>query len=217
MEDLSKFISFLKARGIPLTSLQEEKLKNYYLALVSFSLKHNLISKNDKDRIIQNHFAGSFYFVKTISETTRKMDYLLDLGSGAGFPGIILAIFFANTKVIMIDSVRKKSLFLKRVVEDLQLNAEVINQRIEHYISDNLLKYDIITARSLAPLDSLLALCKPLLQNGVLHTVKGKNYMEEISKSPYHFQINEYSIHPSWSDYSPFLKNKLHLLIKAYG
>lgn len=210
---LPELIEFLKSENILLNSSQKEMLEYFYEAVLAYSAKHNIISKNDQKHIIDKHIAGSFYFVKILKEQFPVHKNILDLGSGAGFPGVILSIYFKSTYVVMIDSVRKKTLFLKRVIDDLNLNALVVNDRIEAFIGNNKIPFEILTARALASIDDLVTMCTPLLTKATLHTIKGENYLAESVLSQGKCDIKPYNIAESWVAYSGFLKNKTHIAL----
>ena len=106
---------------------------------------------------------------------------ILDVGSGPGFPGMVLGILFKefkNVKVTLIESNKKKSLFLNEVKESLGINIEVINERVENLTEK---KFDFITARAVSKLDSLFKMCDKILNNFVtLIFFKGRNWRSEL-------------------------------------
>ena len=101
--------------------------------------------------------------------------YILDIGSGAGFPGLVLKIVFPNIKIDLLDSTNKKCLFLQKVIDTLELkDINVINDRAEEYAKDHREQYDIITSRAVAPLKHLLEYSIPMLKvNGSFISLKG--------------------------------------------
>jgi 16S rRNA (guanine527-N7)-methyltransferase len=110
---------------------------------------------------------------------------VLDIGSGGGLPAVPLAVEFPNLTVTMTDSVNKKMEFLQTVIEKLQLkNAAAIHTRIEDFAAKNRERFDIVTAKAVAPLPTLLEYAMPLLKvGGRLYAFKGANYRNEIDKS----------------------------------
>lgn len=212
-EEFSNLFHFLESEGIVISSSQKEELHLYHRSLISYSKQHNIVSKGDIEFIIQKHFLGSFYFVKHIAQTADSPGNILDIGSGAGFPGIILSIFFRNSKVVLVDSVRKKTLFLKRVQKELNLNLTVHNERIESFLYTDKTKFNIITARALASISDLIHKTASRLNESKLYTIKGINYKSEITNACKFYKISEFSIDPNWIKYSDFLKNKIHLAI----
>lgn len=215
VESLNNLISFLDSELIVLSSQQRKSLYFYYHALLQYAGKHNLISKNDINFIIEKHFLSSFCFVNAIRKNINEKDQILDLGSGAGFPGIILAIFFSGNRVTMIDSVRKKSVFLKRVIEEIGIEAIVINDRIENYIQNNDCIYKIITARALASIDDLVEYIRPILKKSTLHTIKGNDFYVEMNSCKNEIKVSSIDFEENWLNQSPYLKNKVYLKINS--
>ncbi len=214
-DNFNQLFAFLESEGIGLSSLQQNKLLIYHKALVSYAAKHNIISKKDIAHIVGKHFISSFYFVKEIGKSINQQNQILDLGSGAGFPGIILAICFADNRVTMVDSTRKKALFLKRVIEEIEVEAVIINDRIENYLKRTDQKFDFITARALASINTLVELTRPLLNESVLHTIKGDDFLFEIYKREKEIKITPVEINQSWRKYTEYLNNKVYLTISS--
>ncbi|KAA3609832.1 MAG: 16S rRNA (guanine(527)-N(7))-methyltransferase RsmG [Calditrichaeota bacterium] len=212
--DLERFFEFLQKRLISLSSEQKEKLKIYLNRLITFSSSHRVVSRNDIDLIVEKHFLSSFCFVDQIKRSVSINDSILDLGSGAGFPGVPLSIFFSENKVVLVESIRKKALFLKKICKELELSCEVKNLRIEDFRKTNKDVFKFITARALASIDELIALSLSLMGNGELHTIKGFDYLNEFTKNENHIIMpTEFS--NSWTDYSNYLTNKVYLKIRV--
>ena len=210
LDDLQKLTSFLITENIHLSEQQILKLKIYLSELVSFAGKHRIVSNKDINHIVLRHFLSSFYFVKNIKDIVSESDNILDLGSGAGFPGIILSICFPN-KVVMVDSIRKKALFLNRIKKDLDLNCEVVNDRIENFTNYEKRGFKIITARALASINDLMDLSHSFLLKGVLHTIKGLNFKEEFSGREEEINLSVKKIDDNWTKYSDYLENKVYI------
>ena len=144
------FIDELKKLNINITDNQLEELNIYYHLLVTENNKYNLTTITNEQDVYLKHFYDSLTIIKSISLTDQ---YLCDIGTGAGFPGLVLKIIFPNLKVDLIDSNGKKCYFLNLVISKLKLNnINVINTRTEEYAKINREKYDIITSRAVAPL-----------------------------------------------------------------
>jgi 16S rRNA (guanine527-N7)-methyltransferase len=212
-DDLNSFISFLEGEGFMLSSKQQSQLKVFLEKLVLFSLSHRVVSRNDINFIVNKHFLSSFCFVKQINKTIAVGDNILDLGSGAGFPGILLSIFFNNNKVVLVDSVRKKTLFLKKMIKELGLYCDVVNMRIEDFKKVNPFSFRFVTARALASIDDLLELSSSYLTYGELHTIKGLDYSTEYTANE-KYKFSEVNFSPSWVEYSEYLGSKVYLKIK---
>lgn len=173
-----EFIIELNKLNIILTEEQQLKLEEYYNILKEENTKYNLTRIIEKEDAYLKHF----YDCLTITKITNiDNQSICDLGSGAGFPGLVLAICFPNTKLTLIESNGKKCKFLSLVKEKLSLkNVNIINGRIEEYAKDNREIYDIVTARAVAPIKHLLEYGVPLVKvNGHFIAMKA-NIEEEI-------------------------------------
>ena len=172
------FIKELEKIGISITKEQLNNLEIYYNLLVEENKKYNLTSITNKEEVYLKHFYDSLTTIRSI-----KLDnqYVCDVGTGAGFPGIVLKVVFPNIKLDLIDATLKKCNFLKLVIQKLNLkNVTVINARIEDYSKINREKYDIVTSRAVAPLKHLLEYSIPLLKvNGTFVALKS-NLTEEL-------------------------------------
>lgn len=161
----SKFIEEVKKLGIEVTDTKLNQLEKYYEFLIEYNKVMNLTGITDKEQVYLKHFYDSLTIVKIIDLTKEKT--LCDLGSGAGFPGIVLKIFYPNLKITLVDSLNKRINFLNKVIEELKLkDIEAIHTRIEDYAKINKEKFDIVTARAVAPLNILLELGINLVKVG---------------------------------------------------
>lgn len=176
----NEFINALKQIGIELTSDQINKLDTYYKMLVIENKKYNLTNITNEKDVYLKHFYDSLTIIKSINLNNK---YICDIGTGAGFPGMVLKIVFPNIKIDLIDATQKKCNFLNMVINKLELkNIEVINARIEEYSHEVREKYDIITSRAVAPLKHLLEYGIPLLKiNGQF--VAMKSHLENELKN----------------------------------
>ena len=145
-----------------LTDAQIELFELYSNLLLEWNEKFNLTAITDKDDIIEKHFIDSLYLTKYISLENKS---LLDVGSGAGFPGIPLAIVSPSTQVTLLESNGKKVSFLKEVVNKLNLkNVQIIQGRSEELSMREL--FDFVTARAVKQLNILLEISTHLLKVG---------------------------------------------------
>lgn len=174
-----KFIEELLKLHIEISDIQLEKLEKYYEILERENKLYNLTAITEKESVFLKHFYDSLTIVKIIDLNNES---LCDLGTGAGFPGMVLKIIFPNLKVTLIDATLKKCNFLEKVIKELKLeNIKVINARVEEYAKIEREKYDIVTARAVAPLKHLLEYGIPLLKvNGTFVAMKG-NINEELN------------------------------------
>lgn len=172
------FVKELEKIGIKATKKQLSDLKKYYDLLIDWNEKINLTAITEIKDVYLKHFYDSLTIIKIIDLT--KNSTLCDIGSGAGFPGIVLKIFFPNLKITLIDSLNKRITFLKEVIKELHLeNIEAIHQRIEDYGRNNRSKFDIVTARAVTKLPTLLEYAIPITKvNGYFIPLKGDVVLE---------------------------------------
>lgn len=180
--NLDLFIEETKKLGIELTSQQLEKLNQFYELLISWNQKMNLTRIIEKEDVYLKHFYDSLTLSKVI-DLTQDLT-LCDVGSGAGFPGIVLKICFPNLKITLLDSLQKRVNYLNEIIKELDLkNIEAIHTRAEDYAKQNRENFDIVTARAVANLKILSELCIPMVKvNGLFIAMKA-NIEEEIENS----------------------------------
>ncbi|MDR2007870.1 MAG: 16S rRNA (guanine(527)-N(7))-methyltransferase RsmG [Alphaproteobacteria bacterium] len=163
------------------------RMKKYLEILMFWQKSLNLISKDTIADAWQRHFLDSLQLlpvIKSIEESHNWQDKplnIFDLGSGAGFPGLVLAIVDTKNQYYLIESNSKKTAFLAEVVRVVGLNnVVIINQRIKDFATQNI-KADIITSRGLTKLDSLVVSLRLLGEvDSVGLFLKGQNYQQEI-------------------------------------
>mgnify|MGYP000370018298 CR=1 FL=1 len=146
----SQFDKILSSFELFLDDEKLEKLVKYHKLLLSERAKLNLYSLKDTERLIKYHFVDSAVVTKLLKENKT----VADLGSGAGFPGVIIKIFRPDLKVYLIESKHKKAVFLEKVILELDLkDCYVLNQRLEEIRN---IKFDILISRLVAPLKKTL-------------------------------------------------------------
>ncbi len=184
----SKVQTIFGDKGILLTDWQVEQFEKYYELLIKWNTKINLTAITEYEDVIWKHFfdsASIMFHVKHLSdcETIR----LLDLGTGAGFPGMVLAILFPNWRITLVDSLQKRIDFLKIVVRELGLeHVELYHGRAEDYGRDGQFReqFDYVVSRAVAELPMLLEYCVPFVKmNGFFVSYKGRRYAEEMEQS----------------------------------
>lgn len=168
------------------------KFERYLDLLLEWNEKFNLTAITDKDEIEEKHFIDSIELVKYFD---LKNKTLLDVGSGAGFPGIPLAIVEPSLQITLLESNGKRVRFLNEVVKELGLkNVLIIQGRAEELGTRE--KYDIVTARAVKELNVLLEICFYLVKvGGLFIAYKSSGVDEEISNAKRAFkllQIDEY-------------------------
>ena len=173
--NLNLFLSSLKQIGIETTKLQLAQLHRYYELLVEYNKVMNLTGIVEEEDVYLKHFYDSLTIARVID--LKEVNYLCDIGTGAGFPGLVLKIIFPNLHVTLVDSLNKRIDFLKVVIKELNLNnIEAIHARAEEYALNNRERFDIVTARAVASLNILLEYSIPLVKiNGYFIAMKGKN------------------------------------------
>lgn len=188
------FIIELKKIGLSPTPLQLEQLEKYYCLLISWNEKINLTRITAKEDVYLKHFYDSLTIVKVTDLT--KVNTLLDFGTGAGFPGLVLKIMYPNLKVTLLDSLNKRLIFLNKVIKELNLQEiETVHERIENYKGKN---FDIITTRAVANLSKLLEYTKDIIdENTKFIPLKGhiEEELQEVEKrnllKKYHLKITD--------------------------
>ena len=160
-----KFINEVENLGIEVTNKKLEQLERYYELLIEYNNVMNLTGITEKEEVYLKHFYDSLTIAKIIDLYNENS--LCDLGSGAGFPGIVIKIFYPNLNVVLVDSLNKRINFLNTVIKELDLKDIVaIHTRIEEYSKANKEKFDVVTARAVAPLNILLELGINLVKVG---------------------------------------------------
>ena len=153
--------------GIELSDKQLEQFRQYYEMLVEKNKVMNLTAITEWDEVIDKHFIDSISLIKACDLSGEK--YVLDLGCGAGFPGIPLKIAFPNLKMVLLDSLNKRILFLKDVIETLGLeNIEALHGRAEDYARkpEYREQFDYCVSRAVANLTTLSEYCIPYVKEG---------------------------------------------------
>ena len=174
----------------------KQDIEKYIKILLDWQKHVNLISKNTIPEIYKRHVFDSAQLWKYIPDSSKT---LIDVGSGGGFPGIILGILNKTAgfplKITLIESDLKKAIFLKEVNRQLELNLNILSERVEKI---NNLKSDVITARAFTELNQIFIWCQKIVSHETIWILpKGKGYQEEIKKCQFKYQLeqfpNEYS------------------------
>lgn len=178
----SDFFSAASSFGIPLSREALAQLAIYERELISWSRRMNLTAKGDKTNIWSRHFLDSLIgwssSLSLIPNPFPLNPAVLDIGTGAGFPGLPIKIVWSEVKLTMVESVRKKTLFLKHLLEVLNLNdVNVLCARAESLAKDakHLNRYDFVLSRAVGSLEELVKLSFPLLKgSGKLTAWRGE-------------------------------------------
>lgn len=157
-----------------LNKTQVEKLDFYLSSIIKHNKHTNLVGKSTIENIWDRHVLDCLQLTKHI--TSKKLK-ILDLGTGAGLPGVLLSIV-GYQKVLMVDSVKKKTDFIKEIIKELSLTAKIQNKRIEKSPTS---QHDIIVSRALAPLVKLLTYARMYSnKNTTSFFLKGRSVISEI-------------------------------------
>lgn len=177
-----ELIEELKKININLDEKKQNMLDEYYELLLEWNEKINLTSITKKEDVYLKHFYDSLTLIKAVNLNVNLS--LCDIGTGAGFPGLVLKICFPNLKITLVDSLSKRVDFLKKVIEKLNLkDIDAVHARAEDFSKDNRESFDIVTSRAVAKLNILSELCIPLVKvNGYFIPMKA-NIDEEINIS----------------------------------
>lgn len=196
----------VKKLPVSLSETQLEKLLAYMALLLRWNQVYNLTAIREAETAAVLHFLDSLAAAVTIKNHRR----LLDVGSGAGFPGMVLAVLYPDMAVSLIDTVGKKTAFLSQVRSELQLrNVTVHTGRVEAFFPDK--KFDAIISRAFSDLAGFAALSAHLLtEDGRFYAMKGTVPEAEIQALPAGLKVE--AVIPLDV---PFLDAQRHLLVMA--
>ena len=180
--NIETFIKEVEKLNITVTKENLASLAKYKDLLIEYNKKFNLTAIKSDEEIYLKHFYDSLTLIKAYSLNGNLK--LLDIGTGAGFPGIVLKIFYPDLELTLLDSNHKKIAFLEVVIKELNLkNVTCINSRAENLPKTYREYFDIVTSRAVAHLRILLELSIPYLKvGGKLIAMKGLSE-EEIKES----------------------------------
>ena len=164
-----EFIKAVKQLNVDLTEEKLEKLNKFYNLLIEWNKKINLTRIEEEEEVYLKHFYDSLTIAKAVDLSEIKT--LCDIGTGAGFPGIVLKIFYPNLKITLIDSLKKRVNYLNEIIKDLGIdNIEAIHVRGEDYKG----QYDVVTSRAVANIKKLLGYTMHLVSpTGIFIAMKG--------------------------------------------
>ena len=182
--NIEEFINEIKKLGIDVTEEQLEKLEIYCNFLLEYNTHTNLTAIKNREEVYLKHFYDSLTLIKSIDLTS--IENLLDIGTGAGFPGMVLKIFFPNLQIYLVDSNNKKTKFLIELKDKLNVDkVEVINNRIENITSRFINSIDMVTARAVTNLPVLVELALPLVKVDKYFIAMKGNAQDELENSEY--------------------------------
>jgi 16S rRNA (guanine527-N7)-methyltransferase len=200
-KDLDLLIDGLQRMALKLSDQMIDQLMTYLNLVEKWNRVYNLTAIRERDQMIKLHFLDSLSILNHV-----HVKNILDVGSGAGFPGIVLAITKPELKVTVMDSVNKKTTFMQQVKSELALtNLDVVNSRVEDYQPITL--FEAVTSRAFSNLKNMMSLTQHTLQKeGMWLAMKSKDVKEELEE----FEKNQYTLIPLEV---PFINAERYLVI----
>lgn len=174
----------VKSIGLELDDLALERFYTYYTMLIDYNTKMNLTAITEENEVIVKHFCDSLCLLSKCE--VKQGANIIDVGTGAGFPGIPLLIARPDIKLTLLDGLNKRLVFLSDVLERLGLSAEIVHSRAEEGANDKKYreKFDIATSRAVARFNVLCEYCLPYVKKGgVFVAMKGPAAGEEIDEA----------------------------------
>jgi 16S rRNA (guanine527-N7)-methyltransferase len=169
-----------KYTNYELTDDQIDQFEIYYNFLVEYNKKVNLTRITEKTDVYLKHFLDSILPIKQLDFT--KINTVIDMGSGAGFPGIPLKILYPHLEIVLVDARKKKLVFLDALIEKLKLsNIKTMHERLEKIALKN--HFDLATARALSSMEDIIKYACPLIKSGgYILSYKSLKYKEELNE-----------------------------------
>ena len=197
----SNFLSELDKRGISCTIEQVNLLWEFMHYVLETNEKFNLTAITDEEAFVEKMIFDSALL---LNNQNFEGQTIVDIGSGAGFPSVVISILSPNAHIIAIDSTAKKIDFINSFAKAHNLNLEAISVRAEEYAKEHREEYSLVTARAVAPLRVLLELAMPMLKvGGHLIAFKGPDFEKEIEESQGAFKKLNCDIHYVYEDQLP--------------
>ena len=197
----SNLLSELDKRGISCTIEQVNLLWEFMHHVLETNEKFNLTAIKDEDAFVEKMIFDSALL---LNNQNYEGQTIVDIGSGAGFPSVVISILSPKAHIIAIDSTAKKIDFINNFAKAHNLNLEAISVRAEDYAREHRDEYLLVTARAVAPLRVLIELAIPMLKvGGHLIAFKGPDFEKEIAESEGAFKKLNCDIHYVYEDQLP--------------
>lgn len=189
--DTTQFDKDCKELGIFLTEIQISQFHRYYELLCEWNEKMNLTAITEYDDVMKKHFVDSLSLARAVDLSGKSS--LIDVGTGAGFPGLALKIAFPNLQITLLDSLQKRVLFLNEVIYVLGLtDIEAIHGRAEDFAKPEKLRerYDFCVSRAVANLTTLSEYCLPFVKvGGSFVSYKSEKVSEELNDAKHAIKL----------------------------
>ena len=181
----------LVALNIDLSANQQKRILQYVSLLNKWNKVYNLTAVREPERMIGLHILDSLAVLPHLKETQTRTQRVLDVGTGGGLPGIALAIARVDMHVTMLDSLQKKTTFVRQAIGELSLtNAAVVCERVEQFTPAE--KFDVVISCAFAELSDFVNGAKHLLaDDGRMFAMKGVNPVDEIARLPDGFEFEK--------------------------
>ena len=176
-----EFLSKLNENGVSLNDRQINQLDEYASFLKEYNQKINLTGIDEYEEVLDKHFYDSLL----LSFNFKLEGTFVDVGTGAGFPGVVLKICFPDLKVILLEPLKKRCVFLEELIKRLDLkDIEIINTRGEDYTLKHREEFDYVSARAVSNMNMLIEVCGGLVRvGGYFIALRGSSGKEELAKA----------------------------------
>lgn len=185
--DITCFKKDILSFGIRIETFQIDQFLKYYDVLIEWNSFMNLTAITDFESVLKKHFIDSLSIIKAIPDISQISYSMIDVGTGAGFPGIPLKIAFPNLKIILLDSLQKRVQFLNKVISVLNLrDIKAVHGRAEDFAKPGQMRenFDLCVSRAVANLSTLSEYCLPFVKkNGLFISYKSEKITEEFERA----------------------------------
>lgn len=181
---IETLVNALAKENVALNDTQISQFEKYYQLLIEWNEKMNLTAITEPTEVAIKHFYDSITFL--FHTDIKECEKVIDVGTGAGFPGIPLKIMRPDIQLTLLDSLNKRLIFLQEVCDKIGIDAEIIHKRAEEGGRDKNLreKFDIATSRAVANMNTLSEYLMPFVKvKGKMVAMKGKNGAEELENA----------------------------------